>query len=107
MAEGESIRGTTNPSYQGQRDETGGLPNITGRGVSTEYAYKTAPSETSGAFGVDSAGVPADRGGPQSGNSYLWIWWNFDASRSSNAYGKYNRNAVEPFGYWMYHIIKY
>lgn len=93
MCTGETLKGTTLGTYHGQIDQ-GRIPNITG--ATGGCVGNVAPS---GAF------TQGGQYGTAGGGSGRFYQNNFDASRSSSLYQ--NVSKVEPYGYWMYHLIKY
>lgn len=95
------IEGTVDVTALGDLVEAG-LPNITGTGVSTEVAWNTVRTSTTGAFLLSAVGTNNDRGVP-SGNTCTYAWWEFDASLSNPIYG--NSNTVQPQTIKAYYYI--
>lgn len=102
MSGGETLKGTSSSQYHGQRT-VGGLPDINGWFNLIQNQWEAADGDVINAFwGTNQGAVYTHYSGMTTANRTI----GFRAGRNQAIYGA-SPDKVEPFGYWMYHIIKY
>lgn len=78
-------------------------PDITGTGITTEYAYPNAGLGGIGCVSGENGRTTPDRGYYKGGN-YTWAWWSIDAVKSNGLYG--SNSTVQPPALQTLMIIK-
>ena len=101
-ADGRAMQGVTEATRVGQYIEAG-LPNITGTGISTEYANPTNGLDGTGCVSGENGRKNPERG-YYAGANYTWAWWDINASKSNVLYG--SNSTVQPPAIQILIIIK-
>lgn len=100
LTDGKTLKGTNSSQYHGL-SHTGGLPDIQGWMNLTQNQVE-ATGDGNAFYRINPGAVYVHVNQTTTEGRTV----GFLASRSNNIYGR-TTDKVEPYGYWMYYLIKY